>query len=353
MINTIYTIGYSGFVIDDFIQILKKYEISVVIDVRSNPYSQYHLEYNKENLKKKLKQNRIYYRNYFLEFGARQSDKKYYSKEGYLDFELFSKSENFLKGIKKLENSMEKNYVIVLMCAEKDPIICHRAIMISKIFSEKGYRVIHLLPNNVTITQKDIEDRLIKKFFPNKGQLSLIEMGEDLSEKEYIKRAYNKQNAEIGYRIEEEEKLVQIYTIGFTKKTAKEFFELIKKYKIEILLDIRLNNTSQLSGFAKGKDLEYFLFELCKCNYKHLLEYAPTEELLKSYKEKNITWENYVEQYNKIMEIRGDYKNFIKNFKDYKKICFLCSEAVAKQCHRRLLAELIKKENPKIKIIHL
>ena len=200
MINTIYTIGYSGFVIDDFIQILKKYEISVVIDVRSNPYSQYHLEYNKENLKKKLKQNKRYYRNYFLEFGARQIDKKYYSKEGYLDFELFSKSENFLKGIKKLENAMEKNYVIVLMCAEKDPIICHRAIMISKIFSEKGYRVIHLLPNNVTITQKDIEDRLIKKFFPNKGQLSLFEMGENLSEKEYIKRAYNKQNAEIGYR---------------------------------------------------------------------------------------------------------------------------------------------------------
>ena len=64
MINKIYTIGYSGFVIDDFIKILKKYEISVVIDVRSNPYSQYHLEYNKENLKKKLKQNRIYYRSY-------------------------------------------------------------------------------------------------------------------------------------------------------------------------------------------------------------------------------------------------------------------------------------------------
>ena len=157
------------------------------------------MEYNKENLKKKLKQNRIYYRNYFLEFGARQSDKKYYSKEGYLDFELFSKSENFLKGIKKLENSMEKNYVIVLMCAEKDPIICHRAIMISKIFSEKGYGVIHLLPNNATITQKDIEDRLIKKFFPNKGQLLLFETEEVVSEKEYIKRAYNKQNAEIGY----------------------------------------------------------------------------------------------------------------------------------------------------------
>ena len=125
--------------------------------------------------------------------------KKYYSKEGYLDFELFSKSENFLKGIKKLENSMEKNYVIVLMCAEKDPIICHRAIMISKIFSEKGYGVIHLLPNNATITQKDIEDRLIKKFFPNKGQLLLFETEEVVSEKEYIKRAYNKQNAEIGY----------------------------------------------------------------------------------------------------------------------------------------------------------
>ncbi len=70
---------------------------------------------------------------------------------------------------------------------------------------------------------------------------------------------------------------MKIYTIGFTQKSAKQFFELIKKNNINILLDIRLNNKSQLAGFTKGDDLEYFLSEICNCEYKHCLEYAPTK----------------------------------------------------------------------------
>ena len=129
LINTVYTIGYSGFEIKDFIQILKKNKISVVIDVRSSPYSQYYSDYNKKNLEARLKTFNIHYRNYALEFGARQEKKEYYTEKGYLDFELFSKSKNFLKGIEKLKNAMNKNYRFILMCAEKNPIRCHRAIL--------------------------------------------------------------------------------------------------------------------------------------------------------------------------------------------------------------------------------
>ena len=138
MVNTVYTIGYSGFSIDDFVATLKMHNISLVVDVRSFPFSNYFLEYNRDALEICLKTHGIYYRNYASEFGARQSNRKYYCKEGYLDFEVFSMSEPFLKGISKLCNSMEQNYTFVLLCAEKDPISCHRTILVARVCSHKG-----------------------------------------------------------------------------------------------------------------------------------------------------------------------------------------------------------------------
>ncbi len=99
MIDTVYTIGYSGFLINDFISTIQSNNISLIIDVRSQPYSQYFSDYNKENLQHKLESIGIYYRNYVTEFGARQDDRQYYSNSGYLDFELFAKSPSFLNGV--------------------------------------------------------------------------------------------------------------------------------------------------------------------------------------------------------------------------------------------------------------
>lgn len=202
MIDTIYSIGYSGFQIDDFISILTSKKISLVVDVRSTPYSQYFSDYNKDILEQRLKKENIYYRNYVDEFGARQEDRKYYSKAGYLDFELFAKSTPFLSGVDKLKKSMEQGYTFALMCAEKDPITCHRTILVSRAFFIAGYKIIHLLPNNITMTQEDIENRLVDKYFPNKEQITLFD--ENLGTQEYICEAYKKQNAAIGYSIEEE-----------------------------------------------------------------------------------------------------------------------------------------------------
>lgn len=201
MVNTVYTIGYSGFSIDNFIATLKKHNIMLVIDVRSYPYSNHFPEYNKDTLEIYLKTHRIYYRNYANEFGARQTDRKYYCKEGYLDFEAFSSSEPFLNGVKKLCNSMEQNYTFALLCAEKDPICCHRTILVARAFFERGYNVVHLLANGKTVTQQEINAQLIEKYYPNRNQITFFETPQD--DATLLKKAYKKQNEEIGYRLEE------------------------------------------------------------------------------------------------------------------------------------------------------
>lgn len=145
-----------------------------------------------------------------------------------------------------------------------------------------------------------------------------------------------------------------LFTIGFTKKTAKQFFELLKKNHIELLLDIRLNNKSQLAGFTKGDDLQYFLSELCHCEYRHCLEFAPTKEILDAYKKKQISWNEYESQYATLMNKRAKHLNFSDRFSDYTNICLLCSEPTPEQCHRRLIAEMIANTAPqKIEIKHI
>jgi len=144
-----------------------------------------------------------------------------------------------------------------------------------------------------------------------------------------------------------------LYTIGFTQKTAKQFFELIKKNKIELLLDVRLNNKSQLAGFAKGDDVAYFLHEICQCKYEHCLEFAPTKELLDGYKDKRINWSEYEKQYSTLIDERKSISGFVERFHDYRSICFLCSEPASDRCHRQLLVNMIVKNSPEITIKHI
>ncbi len=134
---------------------------------------------------------------------------------------------------------------------------------------------------------------------------------------------------------------MKIYTIGFTKKTAQKFFELLKNNNIDTLIDVRLNNTSQLAAFAKSPDIEYFLKEICGIKYIHDSAFAPTEKLLKDYKNSNISWEVYEEIFADIMNSRKieDYIANKYHFLQDKNICLLCSEGIAEKCHRRLVSQ--------------
>lgn len=144
-----------------------------------------------------------------------------------------------------------------------------------------------------------------------------------------------------------------LYTIGFTQKSAQQFFELIKSNNIDILVDIRLNNKSQLAGFTKGDDLRYFLHEICNCKYQHCIEYAPTKDILDNYKKKAIGWDEYVRQYLPLMQRRNSVQKFIDRFSAYQSVCLLCSEPTPEYCHRRLFAEMIVANCPDVTVKHV
>jgi uncharacterized protein (DUF488 family) len=144
---------------------------------------------------------------------------------------------------------------------------------------------------------------------------------------------------------------MNLYTIGFTKKNAKEFFETLKKNGVKILIDIRLNNKSQLAGFTKQDDLEYFLDKICGIKYIHMPNLAPTKDILKRYQEKALSWKTYEKDFNDLLVKRNAIKDIKQDL--IEGACLLCSEPTADQCHRRLAAEYIKNHFEDIAIVHL
>ena len=143
-----------------------------------------------------------------------------------------------------------------------------------------------------------------------------------------------------------------LYTIGFTQKSAEQFFERIKYYGIQMLIDVRLYNKSQLTGFTNGRDMPYLLGEICHCGYEHKVNYAPTKKILTSYREKRITWPEYEMQYRFIIDERSAVREFITSYDGrYESVCLLCAEPTPERCHRRLLAEMIRDELPDTEII--
>jgi uncharacterized protein (DUF488 family) len=147
------------------------------------------------------------------------------------------------------------------------------------------------------------------------------------------------------------EPTINLFTIGFTKKNAKTFFETLQKAKIKRVIDTRLNNVSQLAGFAKKNDLEYFLKIIVDMDYIHLLDLAPTQDILDEYKKNKGDWKVYEQKFLKLMANRQIEKKIAPSLIDH--ACLLCSEATPHHCHRRLVAEYLNGKLGSISIHHL
>lgn len=146
--------------------------------------------------------------------------------------------------------------------------------------------------------------------------------------------------------------MITLFTIGFTKKSAEQFFELLRKNDVKLLVDVRISNSSQLAGFAKGRDLKYFTEKICGIKYLHITDFAPTKELLDDYHSGIVSWEQYIKIYNALLDSRKIATKY--DIEDLDGACFLCTEATPEQCHRRLLAEYLKKSSNKdVRIRHL
>jgi uncharacterized protein (DUF488 family) len=141
-----------------------------------------------------------------------------------------------------------------------------------------------------------------------------------------------------------------IYTIGFTKTSAESFFTRIKEAKVKSVIDVRLHNVSQLAGFAKNPDLEFFLKAICGIAYSHRTELAPTPELFNQYKKQGGNWEAYEKKFIKLIKERKIETIPKKVFADS---CLLCSEDKPHYCHRRLVAEYLQEKWTNVEIKHL
>lgn len=145
---------------------------------------------------------------------------------------------------------------------------------------------------------------------------------------------------------------MEIYSIGFTKKSAGEFFGTLKAHGIERLLDVRLNNTSQLAGFAKQSDLRYFLREICGAVYEHEPLLAPTQEILDAYKKHKGDWAVYTDAYLALIKSRS-VESVLRQTDFEKTTVLLCSEPTPEHCHRRLALEYLQEHWNSVTIQHL
>ena len=160
------------------------------------------------------------------ELGARRKDKDLYSEEGYLDFEKVYESDLFNLGIQRVKDGIEKGFIVALMCTEKDPIDCHRNILVARKLYGQNYKVNNILINGEIQTQDYIEERLLDMYFPNRMQLALFsDTTATDNNKEMINKAYRLRNKDIANSIFEEKGLAanEIIHNRFTKKTAREF----------------------------------------------------------------------------------------------------------------------------------
>lgn len=145
---------------------------------------------------------------------------------------------------------------------------------------------------------------------------------------------------------------MEVHTIGFTKRSAAEFFGALKRAGIKRLVDVRLNNSSQLAGFTKRDDLPFFLKEICGAEYVHEPLLAPSQDMLDEYKKQKGSWADYEKRFLALMAQRRIEEKLDRKLFDVP-AALLCSETTAEHCHRRLVLEYLQQKWGDVRMVHL
>ncbi len=204
--DEVFTIGHSNHEDSRVLELLHKYGINLVLDVRSSPYSKRFPQFNRETFSRYLSLNNISYLYMGEFFGARQPDNDFYTDEGWLHYAAFTKSLIFKSGVRRLDEVLAEGKIPALMCAEKDPFDCHRAIMVSRELAQQGYLIKHILASGELMTQAGLDNRLLDKYFPDRDAGSIFDLIDgERSEESYLEEAYLLRNKAIAWRREQSE----------------------------------------------------------------------------------------------------------------------------------------------------
>ncbi len=193
----LYTIGHSNHSIETFLNLLLQHDITAVADVRSSPYSQYNPQYNRENLKPALVRAGLSYVYLGKELGPRSDDPACY-ENGRVSYEKLAGTELFRTGLQRLLKGLETHRVVI-MCAEKDPIVCHRMILICRALRSEPITIRHILEDGSLETLKEAEQRLMDQL--KMRQMTLFDRNVD----DLVLRAYDRQAKRIAYRLDQED----------------------------------------------------------------------------------------------------------------------------------------------------
>jgi len=201
--DIIYSIGHSKHESAALMELLKAQTVNLILDVRSTPYSQRYPQFNREELSRELSRQDIVYQWFGLWFGARQTDEEFYTPAGWLNYSWFTASLLFAEGVRQLDTYLVQEKRPCLLCAEKDPFDCHRAIMVCRALSLKGYHPKHILADGSIQTQAELDIRLLDKYFPRREEGSIFDLIEGETDPEtMLAEAYLKRNEAIAWRLE-------------------------------------------------------------------------------------------------------------------------------------------------------
>ena len=193
----ILTIGHSTHTMEYFTDLLKKFDVTCVVDVRSVAASRYNPQFNKGYLETFLKNKKILYLHFDKEFGARQTDHRVLDKDNKVDFEKVQESAAFKNGVKRLEQGLTQGYRIALMCSEADPLDCHRFVMITARLKDNGFLIQHIMKDQTLVDNAELETALLMKFAKKLPQPTIFEP--DITPEIQLKAAYKLRNKQIAW----------------------------------------------------------------------------------------------------------------------------------------------------------
>lgn len=201
MSGKLFTIGHSTLEQKEFLKLLSDKGVNTLVDVRSTPYSRFASQFNAETISSALGQAGIQYIHEPEAFGARRTEKELYSKDGYVDFNKVRNTPLFKQKLNEYAGRAQKGDRIAFMCSEKDPLACHRTILVARAFSLAGIQPEHILSDGKLLSQKDVDDKLVGMYFPDHNEPSLFAGFENERNDDLVQKAYDLQNVKIGYKL--------------------------------------------------------------------------------------------------------------------------------------------------------